>query len=370
MKLALVTNMIPPYRAPVFERLAQLVPEFRVFTFSEMEKNRQWAAPGRGGFEAEVLGGRHLYFARRDWALHLNCGVYRALLRYRPEVVIVGGYDNPGCWLALAAARQIGARVVLWSGSHAHSARARRGVVPLLKRLFVRSCDAYFAYGSLAAEYLVSLGAPRERVVAGVNAVDTQAFRHRTVGRAEVRSAHSSGDAPVVCFSGQLIQRKGLDLLLQAMQRVSADARLWVIGDGPLRRKYEELAASLLPGRVTFLGARPYRELPDLYGAADLLVMPSLLEVWGLVVNEAMAVGLPVVVSCTAGAAPDLVEGKGTGFTVDPNDVGALASAIDRLVRDPELRADMGRRAQELIEGCGTDRYAADMLRAAELARA
>jgi len=369
MLLALVTNIVPPYRQPVYEHLGRLAEPLRVFTFAETEKNRAWSVDEEGGFERQSIPGVHFLIAERDWALHLNAGVYRAVTRYRPDVVIIGGYDNPGCWSALAAARRVRARVVLWNGSHQHSARSRNGPIQQLKRFFVRHADAYVSYGSLAAQYLESLGARRERIVTSVNAIDTQFFRANACSRGEVRANLAPGAASVVCFSGQLIRRKGLDVLLEAMQHVP-DAVLWVVGDGELRATYETTARRLLGGRVTFLGNRPYRELPAIYGASDVFVMPSLREVWGLVLNEAMAVGVPVVATHSAGATPDLIAGRGTGFAVAPGDVADLTNALTSLVGNGPLRAEMGRRGRELIEQCTTERYARDMFRAAELALA
>ena len=369
MRLALVTNFVPPYRRPVYEHLGRLVASFRVFTFAETEKNRAWSPREQGAFERESIPGLHFMFSKRDWALHVNAGVYRAVARYRPDVVIIGGYDNPGCWSALAAAHRVRARVVLWNGSHEYSALTQGGLVQWLKRIFVGRADAYVTYGSLAASYLQSLGAASERIVTSVNAIDTRLFQFDAAARNAVRTTLAAGSAPVVCFSGQLIRRKGLDVHIEAMRNVPG-AVLLVVGDGELRASYESVARRLLDGRVTFLGSRPYRELPGIYGASDVFVMPSLREVWGLVVNEAMAVGVPVIATHSAGATPDLIAGKGTGFAVAPGDVADLSNALTSLVGNEKLRAEMGRRGRELIEQCSTERYARDMFRAAELALA
>ncbi len=367
-RVALVTNMIPPYRIPVFRHLgSRLGEDFLVVALSRREKNRDWDEQPGDGFQVRVLRGLHAYVFARDWAVHVNWGIGTTLRRHRADVVIIGGWDTPAAWRALWAARRMGAKVVLWSGSHAFSARSQRGLVSRLKRAFVRRVDAFFAYGSLAAEYLVDLGADRDRIVIGRNAVETGAFAASET-RQRCRSMLKAGEKVVVLYSGQLIKRKGVDTLIRAMSRTPSNAELWVAGNGPLRSRYEALAESLVPGRVRFLGHKSYEEMARLYAAADIFVLPSQVEVWGLVINEAMAAGLPVIASTTAGATADLVQDGVTGLTFDPERPEALVHALNRLIADPEQRRRLGERGRTLIGRYDTTRYAENMLESARLA--
>jgi glycosyltransferase involved in cell wall biosynthesis len=232
----------------------------------------------------------------------------------------------------------------------------------------VKRVDAVFAYGSLAAQYASELGAPVGRIVIGTNAIDCPRFFGQP-GRREAKRRELGADGKVlVLYSGQLIQRKGLDVVIQALSEVQEQAELLVIGDGPDRKLLEEAAARIVPGRVHFLGHRPYDELPGLYAASDILVMPSEIEVWGLVLNEAMAAGLPVISSTTAGATADLVVGRRTGFAVPPRDVKSWAVALRALASEPTLRAEMGANASRLIRELDTEKYATDLLACARLA--
>ncbi len=370
MRLAVLTNMVPPYRQPMFEALASLVDgELLVLTLTMVEKNRAWSVPMNARFRLEVVPGRHLYIGSRDWALHVNRSVSTALSGYRPDVLVIGGYDSPAQWEALLRARVRGLPTVLWSGSHAFSSRSRNGLVLGLKRWFVRQCRAYLAYGSLAADYLVNLGADRRNVVVGVNSVDSSLFFAGGTDRAAVRRACGASRFRVVaCCSGQLIERKGVDLVIGAMAHVRRDVALWIVGDGPLRARYERLASERAPGRVFFLGQQEYGRLPEIYGASDLFVVPSRREVWGLVVNEAMAAGLPVIAARSMGATMDLVESRGTGISVAEDDPHGIANAINALARDDGLRADMGARARALVQRFDTTAYADAMHRAAQIA--
>ncbi len=368
-RVALVTNMVPPYREPVFRDLGRILgDDFLVIAMSRREKNRSWNEQRSHEFRLEVLPGVHGYVFARDWAIHVNWGMRAMLRRHRADVVIIGGWDTPAAWLALWAAKRLGAKVVVWSGSHAFSARSQTGVVARLKRAFVKRADAFFAYGTLAAEYLVDLGADPERIVIGRNAVDTASFSMTAEARGRWRSMLAAGEKVVVLYSGQLIKRKGVETLIRAMSRTPQNAVLWVVGSGPMRSRYEALAHVMSPGRVLFLGHKSYDEMVGVYAAADIVVLPSHLEVWGLVINEAMAAGLPVIASSTAGATPDLVQDNVTGLSYDPEHFEALVDALNRLINDPGERRRLGERARALIAQYDTARYADDMYRSALLA--
>jgi glycosyltransferase involved in cell wall biosynthesis len=134
---------------------------------------------------------------------------------------------------------------------------------------------------------------------------------------------------------------------------VRADIALLIVGEGPERKSLEKRAQNL--PQVFFLGFRDWDDLPRFYAAADLFVLPSVREQWGLVVNEAMASGLPVVATRKVGAAQDLIIEGQSGYSVPENDAEALASAIDRACQSEERLRTMGERAQKLIEGWNYD---------------
>ena len=154
-------------------------------------------------------------------------------------------------------------------------------------------------------------------------------------------------DAVVVLFASKLIFRKRAADLLKAFEEITSShksAFLLIAGSGPEEPVLRE-AASGSGAKVQFLGFKNQTELPALFAASDIFVLPSAGEPWGLVVNEAMAAGLPVIVSDDVGAAPDLVEGKDTGVVFPVGDIGRLRNALEMLLSSSELRARMGRNA-------------------------
>jgi glycosyltransferase involved in cell wall biosynthesis len=144
-----------------------------------------------------------------------------------------------------------------------------------------------------------------------------------------------------------------------------------VLGDGPLRGEYERRVAELgLSGRVHLPGFKQYGELPAYYGLAGAFVLASTEEQWGLVVNEAMASGLPVLVSRRCGCAPDLVAEGETGFTFDPADAEDLSGLMSRLVSDDARRERMGRAARRAVSAWTPETFGRNLWRAAAVAAA
>ena len=152
------------------------------------------------------------------------------------------------------------------------------------------------------------------------------------------------------------------------LQERGLDVNLTIAGDGPLRKTLQEQTNREGVRGVTFSGFTSGDKLVEAYVSADALVLPSLNEPWGLVVNEAAACGRPSVVSTRAGAARDLIREGENGLTFDPTVRGELEQVLERLARDPQLCRSMGRAAQKFILTRDQAYYAERMLEAAELA--
>ena len=232
--------------------------------------------------------------------------------------------------------------------------------------------------GAPQAAYARELGIPEEAIFHGYDAVDNVYFAEqaaRVRDMAEVERARL--DLPVRFFlaASRFVAKKNLFRLLDAYaayrQRTGAGAwHLVLLGDGALRAQIESRIVRLdLIGRVMLPGFKQYEELPAWYGLASAFVHASTTEQWGLVVNEAMASGLPVLVSERCGCVPDLVEDGINGFTFDPYDVEALAGLMQRVAAmTDERRAAMGRAGQLIIADWGPERFADGLMQAVQAA--
>jgi len=336
----LLTNMLTPYRAPLLRHVSAVLAgrgwEFKVLTLSERESDRQWETEkGASGFDHEVAPGFELSFGSRT-RTHVNRGVFRALWRYAPDVVVAAGYVAPAYWQALMYCMLTGKKFVLWSGTTSQSAGPGAGLRGFLKRMFVRGADGFIAYGAKAKEYLESIGARPETVKVSLNTVDMAFFRDRTreyregAGFMEERARYPEC---LILYSGQLIARKGVREALAALKKLDdPDIGLLIVGAGPLEAELKAYCAERGLASVYFKGFCQKEELPRYYALADALVLPSLEEVWGLVVNEALAAGHFALCSKYAGAGYDLIDEGKNGALIDPADVDGFAGGI-RLVK-------------------------------------
>lgn len=292
-----------------------------------------------------------------------------ALLRAPEGVVIVQEFNLSALFAVLSKLRGRRRVVALVEGDGAILGRTGKAWLKrVFRRLVARGIDTFVANGPAAHSYLTSaLGVPAERIVegwwlAGLPSADGAA----------AEPVPASGEGPVLCTAGQLIPRKGVDLLLDALARYRHEigpVTLWVAGDGPERAALEDQARRLgVDADVVFLGHTSQARLGALLRACDLFVFPTLRDLVGRVVVEALSVGTPVVLSRHSGAAHTLVRDGETGLVVDPRDTEALFAALRR-GSDPVLGRQLARRARELGTSLTPDAAAVVVRRGVEHAR-
>ena len=267
--------------------------------------------------------------------IDLRRSVHAALTAADPQVVVIPGWSHPGALSALLWCLQKGRPAVLMSESGPHD-DVRRRAREATKRHVVRLFSSAVVGGAPHGAYACALGLSAGAVFSGYDVVDNQHFERgaRQARVCDQRFRQRLG-LPQRYFlaSGRFVAKKNLLRLLDAYagyrQRAGADAwHLVLLGDGELRAEVERRIARLDLTDVILAGFQQYDELPAYYGLAGAFVHASTTEQWGLVVNEAMAAGLPVLVSERCGCAPDLVDSGVNGFTFDPYDVEGLAGLM------------------------------------------
>jgi glycosyltransferase involved in cell wall biosynthesis len=288
----------------------------------------------------------------------------RALTRDRESTILhLAGWGHPVLLGALLMARSLRIPVAVESDTaEGRSDRSwrhfwRHWVKKLLYPLLFRLPSRFLPGGTRQARYLGQYGVKQERMTIAQMTVDVCAIRrfcsqNREAARSAARTRWGmAADERIVLYVGRLEASKGVQVLLSAFARAVAeesDLCLAIAGDGSLRAHVEATAAK--PDcRVTYLGRLSGDDVLRTYLAADLLVLPSLFEPWGLVINEAMACGLSVIVSDRVGCADDLVRPGETGLIVGAGRDIDLVSAIRQLARDEPARRHMGQAAERLI---------------------
>lgn len=278
--------------------------------------------------------------------------IWQRLDALQPQVVLVPGYYTVPAIAAATWARLHGRTSVLMTESTAGDHR-RSWWKELPKRIALRTLFDWAVTGGKAhVAYLRQLGFPGPRIVGCYDVVDNEMFR---VGTQTLRHAATSATgSPAFLYVGRLAEEKNVGGLLQSWDAYRQNGGTWPLmlcGDGPERRSLEAAAAASPFGRdVIFPGLKTSRELLPFYAQAGCFVLPSTREPWGLVVNEAMAAELPVLVSDRCGCAPDLVREGQNGYTFDPAQAGVLQSLLHRVeALSPEQRANMGQVSGKLI---------------------
>jgi glycosyltransferase involved in cell wall biosynthesis len=239
---------------------------------------------------------------------------------------------------AIAVARRRGLPVMYRSETHTLNQLPPTGLPARLRgRLFHRAVDAALSIGTANDRFYDGLGLPPEARFLVPYAVDNHRLQlaARSLSSVDARSRLGLPAASrVVLFAGKLVAWKAPELLLSAFAELAGgDAALTLIyaGSGALEPALREQAQRLAPGRVHFLGFLNQKEMPAAYAAADVLVLPSSVEPWGLVVNEAMNFACPVVVSDAVGCGPDLVDSH-TGGVFHTNDGAALRNRLEAVL--------------------------------------
>lgn len=286
----------------------------------------------------------------------------------RPDVAVINGYSFPISLTALMVACERRIPAVICSESNRDDFQ-RRWHTEAVKRRVVRLCGAGLAGATPQMAYLCELGLPAGRVFSGYNAVDNAHFvRGADLARARAAELRAEYGLPERFYLAvaRFTEKKNLAGLIAAYglfakQAAPAVPDLVILGDGPLRSALErQIGEAGLAAKVHLPGPVGYDLLPAYYGLATAFVHASSTEQWGLVVNEAMAAGLPVLVSDRCGCAQDLVSDGGNGYRFAPHDGDALAGLFGRLsAMSPDGIARMGAASRELIAKWGPDRFAA-----------
>jgi glycosyltransferase involved in cell wall biosynthesis len=365
LRVAMLTGFVAPYRRPLFERLAATPGwQLRVLISAHSERDRSWSLVSTAADVRRVrslaLGWRTVSslpvrFAQRT-TVYLPIGLWSALHRFRPTVVLSGELGpRTGIAAAYCGLRRI--PLVIRSYHSRVSATQTAWRLPW-RRFLLRRARLVLGMGKQAREVLTAWGVPADRIVDGLNSAASEALVARlaepvTPQRvAKIRQGLAGRRMALV--AGRLVPLKGTAQLLAAWRRLPEGVRqawrLVFVGDGPLRGLVEQAADV----GVIHAGFIPREEIADWYRAADLTVFASLGDVWGLVVNESLACGTPVLCSRHAAACDDLIEHGATGLVFDPADPEAALRGLEAALTHPDLER-LGAAGPASEARCGLD---------------
>jgi glycosyltransferase involved in cell wall biosynthesis len=303
--------------------------------------------------------------------------VREALSEVAPEVVAVHGWSTRSALAVTWACTRMGLPTVVMSESTAYDAE-RSWIRERVKRRIVGLHQAALVGGTPHAAYLRQLGFADDRIFKGYDAVENEYFAEGAeTARDDAEATRASYGLPeqYILASARFLPKKNLSGLLRAYaayreKLVDEEAlNLVILGDGPLREKIEATRVEYrLEDCVHLPGFKQYDELPVYYGLAEFFVHASTTEQWGLVVNEAMAAGLPVLVSERCGCARDLVEDGENGYTFDPHDTAELTDLLVKMTRLSKRDTYMADASRRIIERWGPHAFGEGLKKAAQAA--
>ena len=355
IRVTFVSPEPTPYRSPLLDRVASGGEiDLTVVYSARTVAGRTWTVEPehRAVFLEGVSVPGLRGVLRHDYPV--TPGIFGALSRSAPDCVVVSGWSTFASQAAVAWCRLRHVPYALLVESHDAGPKPgwRRRVKKVVVPPVVAGAASVLVTGSLARDSVVALGAAAERVRVFANTIDVERFGDAADRLASRRDEVREGlglapDDVAVVTVARLAPEKGIDALLRA----AGGHPVVVVGDGPERARLVELARDL-GVRATFTGDRPLESVLEAYVAGDVFALLSTHEPWGVVVNEAAACGLPLVLSDRVGAAHDLLRESENGFLAPAGDVGAAARALAAL-DDPGLRATMGARSRELVQAFG-----------------
>ena len=355
-RVALIHNTIAPYRHPLFEELAKRV-KLTVYYCTVKHMSRAWDLwPRNYNYEYKILPRIPIKILGEEASF--NFSIIKEILRNMPDVVIVGGYVDPTMWLAFFTAKLLKIPVIYWTEGMKEPQTLLGALTRPIRILYVKNSDAIIVPGKLSKRYVISLGANPDKVYIAPNSIDNDLFirlSQRFVPLKEkIKEELNLSNKIVILTVAQLIKRKGLEFLIQAyamIEREYKETALVIVGSGPLRQHFEKLSKSLGVKNIKFISSGlKLEELVKLYCAADVFVLPTLEDIWGFVINEAMACGLPVISTTASQAAREMIHPGKNGYIVKPARADQLYLALKAVLSDPTRMAYMKVEGRKIVE--------------------
>jgi glycosyltransferase involved in cell wall biosynthesis len=376
-RLAVLASHPIQYQAPLFRALAAH-PQIDLHVYFLSQRGLElyndpgfgvsfsWDTPLLEGYRSSSLHNQSPRLGP-DWLMRLvNPRLISVVLQEQFDALWLHGWALASNWIGWAAAIPRGLPILLRSESNGMA--EPKGIKGAVKRCalkaFFRRIVAFLAIGTSNANFYKSYGVSEEQIFWTPYAVDNGFFMdhaQRLDGQKRMlrEKVGIPPDLPVILFCGKFLEKKRPFDLLRAFACLHDHAKtsLVFVGDGPLRADMERFIVEQQLIGIHLLGFRNQTELPACYAMADVLVLPSSSEPWGLVVNEAMCFGLPIIASDQVGAAVDLIQEGVNGFTYPVGNISILADCLQKVLADEETCQAMGRQSHAIISrwGIGED---------------
>ena len=338
MKVLWLANVPSPYRVDFFNKLGrecELTVLFEKRTSEE--RDISWLNYNFLNFKGIILKGVSV---TQDSAFCPT--VLRYLKNNRYDYIVLTNFTTPTGMLAIEYLRRRG--ISYWLESDGGFAKSGKGLKERVKRHFIKGAAAYFSTGSTHDEYYLQYGAKKDKLFrypfTSIAENDILSAPATTAQKKEIRKKLNMTEQKIILSVGQFVYRKGFDLLLEACKSVDKSVGIYFVG-GEATQEYLDIVAKYAMTNVHFVGFKGKGEIAEYYKAADIFVLPTREDIWGLVINEAMAYGLPVITTDMCAAGLELVENGVNGYIIPSENVTDLKSKLVGLVEDERLINNM-----------------------------
>lgn len=372
IKVLILHNYMAPYRFPLFELISKDKNiDLTVYFMSRSAKNRKWKKLPKLNFKYKVLPKLEIsYFGKDLLAYIINYTFPYLFIKEKFDVVISAGWLDFASQAAFFLSKLTKTKFIIWSESTINEPSfIRKITLPFVKYL-VRTSDACIAISTRSKEYLISLGAKVNKIFIGYSSVDNKLFsKLSNLDSNEVQRIKTSFNIKsknVILYVGQFIERKGIEYLISGFKKYlkdNPDSSLLLVGYGPSEDHLKKMSSGFVNKKIFFINHIEIDQMPKIYGISDVFVLPSLEETWGLVVNEAMAAGLPVITTDKVGSSIDLVKNDINGFIVKSKSSGQIYLKLKKILRSPGKLKLMGSNSSKLINNFSPEKQASAFIK-------
>jgi glycosyltransferase involved in cell wall biosynthesis len=371
MRVLIVHNQLwAHYKSKLFSELHRLSPQYgveiqvvQIALYEKSRANMGDAEAFRYDYDYEVLFNTSLDQVKL-WPR--TKALLKKIHSYRPDVLNLTGWYDPAQWVLLFYAKLTGIKVVISNESNVRD-HVRMGAKERFKQFLLKQANGFFCFGQSSAAYLEKLGVKPSQILTRKAAVvdnDVILEHYQKATPEREKRKHQKGWAAYnFIFVGRLIPPKNLTMLLEAFAEISAETTDWglvLLGEGDQKPMLQQRAQKIK--NIRFEAGVAWYEVAEYLALADVLVLPSDSEPWGLVVNEAMICGLPVLVSAPSGCVEDLVRTGQNGFTFDPRQKQDLVAKMRYFVQNAASLSRMGDASRQIVAPFAPEKVAHEML--------
>lgn len=346
-KVLYLTNIPSPYRVDFFNELGKYCDLTVLYERNNAkDRDKKWKASCPLNYKEIFLKGINI---GKDTAI--NPEVIKYLERFKDGVIVIGGFSTPTGMLSIEYLRIRNFQFIINADGGMVKSESRFKY--FLKKHFISSASAWLSTSKITDDYFLAYGAKKENIY---RYPFTSLFENEIMDRVlsfdektEIRKRLGINGSQVVLAVGRFIPLKNYDLLLSAWSKIDSESTLCIVGSGPEKEKYQNIVNDLKLNNVKIIDFKQKNELKDYYMCADIFVHPTETDVWGLVINEAMAHGLPVITTDKCIAGLELVRDYENGFIVPVNNDKQLSEKINIILSDSELLNNMSQNSLEKI---------------------